>query len=282
MRRFVIAVMLLVSAGIAHGQGTVTEVIPLGYRSLHEMVPIVQPMVGPGGSVSGLRDQMVVTTTPARMAEIKKVLQTLDASPERLVISVRQRSSDSIKQRSAAIHAETDNVSIGGGGVRIGNTPPQQPEGDSHVSIAAADRSREDDANIVQRVQVLEGREAYISGGQDLPVRSRGIGYDSVGYYPARTGFYVVPRLNGEEVLLEISAGSRQAATVRRSGYRQPDIDVSSVATTVSGRLGEWISLGGARGSEANASRGIGYTGRQATDTDMGMEVKVEKIQEYR
>ncbi|HBE93605.1 MAG TPA: hypothetical protein DDW55_14225, partial [Gammaproteobacteria bacterium] len=99
MLRHLIALLLFLQAITAAAQATITEVIPLGYRSLHEMVPNVQPLVGPGGSVSGLRDQMVVTTTPARMAEIRKVLEKLDASPERLVISVRRKRNVQAQQR---------------------------------------------------------------------------------------------------------------------------------------------------------------------------------------
>ena len=263
-------------------QGTVTEVIPLGYRSLFEMVPIVQPLVGPGGSVSGLRVQMVVTTTPARMAEIKKVLEKLDASPERLVISVRRSNSLASQQRSAAIHGQLGNVGVGGGGVSIGNTPPgHKAEGD-HVRIIAADRSHDEEQDILQRVQVLEGREAFISAGQDLPVHNRGYGYATTSYYPARTGFYVVPRLNGDEVFLQLSAQSRQAPKINRGGYGHQSIDVNNVTTTVAGRLGEWIAIGGTGGSETNSARGIGQTNKQQREENSTIEVKVEKIQEYR
>ncbi len=281
MRRLISLVLLLPVILVAYAQATVTEVIPLGYRSLHEILPVVQPMVGPGGSVGGLRDQLVVTTTPARMAEIKKVLGQLDASPERLVISVRRASSASKNRRSASIHAQTDNVSIGGGGVRVGTGSAEQ-DTENRVAVSAADRSIDADQDIMQRVQVLEGREAYIATGQDLPVRNRGIGYDTMGYYPAHTGFYVVPRLNGDEVFLELSAGSRQAPVVRRSGYRQPDVNVSNVTTTVAGRLGEWIAIGGTTGSDTSSARGIGYTGRETREAEEGIEVRVEKLQEYR
>jgi hypothetical protein len=69
---------------------------------------------------------------------------------------------------------------------------------------------------------------------------------------------------------------------VRRSGYRQPDVNVSNVTTTVAGRLGEWIAIGGTTGSDSSSARGIGYTGRETRDAEEGIEVRVEKLQEYR
>ncbi|HBE93397.1 MAG TPA: hypothetical protein DDW55_13105, partial [Gammaproteobacteria bacterium] len=186
------------------------------------------------------------------------------------------------QQRSAAIHGQVGNVGVGGGGVSVGNTPPEYKGEGDHVRIIAADRLHDDDQDIQQRVQVLEGREAFISAGQDMPVRSRGIGYDSIGYYPARTGFYVVPRLNGDEVFLQLSAQSRQTPIVNRGGYGHQSIDVNNVSTTVAGRLGEWIAIGGTDGSETNHARGIGQTNKQQLEADSIIEVKVENIKEYR
>lgn len=279
LQRLILAGLLLYCT-LSFAQGTVTEVIPLGYRSLAEIAPIVQPLVGPGGSVGGLRDQLVVTTTPARMSEIKEVLKKLDKRPERLVITVRRAGSATAHRRSAAVHGSIGNVEIGRGGVGIDSSGH---ENDSHVAARATDRQIDDEQGILQRVQVLEGREAYIAAGQDLPLRSRGWGYDTTSYYPATTGFYVVPRLNGDEMFLELSAHSRQAPVVRRQPYggRRP-IDVSNTRTTVAGRLGEWIAIGGTGGSDTATARGIGQLGTREAESDSSIEIRVEKIQEYR
>ncbi|PWT71635.1 MAG: secretin, partial [Proteobacteria bacterium] len=54
------------------------------------------------------------------------------------------------------------------------------------------------------------------------------------------TGFYVTPRVNGDRVTLEVSTS--------RDRLRNPAtgaISVQHVGTVVSGRLGEWIEIGG-------------------------------------
>jgi hypothetical protein len=272
--------LLFAQIPVALAQAMVTEVIPLAYRSLHEMAPIVQPLVGPGGSVSGLRDRLVVTTTPARMREIRKVLAQLDTSPERLVISVRQATDTSASQGSATIHGQAGTVGVGGGGISVGTTTARHERNRDHVRIVASEQSQDETRDIVQRVQVVEGREAFISVGQDLPVRTRGVAHDTIDYYPARTGFFVVPRLKGDQVLLEISAQSHQTPTVHSSAYGRRSIDVSSVITTVAGRLGEWLPLGGVGANGSDSAIGIGRYTHQETGQNTMFEVKVEKIQE--
>jgi hypothetical protein len=70
-------------------------------------------------------------------------------------------------------------------------------------------------------------------------------------YKDVGRGFYATPRLNGERVTLDIT---QQADS--QTGYGRGTIDTQRLSTTVSGRLGEWIELGG--------------SGRQATGDQSG------------
>jgi len=63
---------------------------------------------------------------------------------------------------------------------------------------------------------------------------------ESTEYRDVDTGFYVLPRVSGERVTLDI-ASQREALIARRPGA----VDVQRATTTVSGRLGEWIEVAG-------------------------------------
>ena len=63
---------------------------------------------------------------------------------------------------------------------------------------------------------------------------------DSVVYQDVSRGFYAVPRLNGERVTLELSQQSDSVAAQGRG-----NINTQRLSTTLSGRLGEWIEVGG-------------------------------------
>src|SRR5688572_3259939 len=101
-----ILALLLAAAGTAQSQPTVLEVIPLRYRSAQEIIPVIQPLLPRGGSVSGLQGQLVVRTTPANLDEIKRILATIDVAPRQLMITVRQDADTARRQSRAEISGE--------------------------------------------------------------------------------------------------------------------------------------------------------------------------------
>jgi hypothetical protein len=98
----------------------------------------------------------------------------------------------------------------------------------------------------------MEGREAFVRVGQSMPARERQVQRSVVGgrvveqvvettqYRDAATGFYVLPRVSGDRVTLDISP---QRETLAKQPHR--GVNVQSMVTTVSGRLGEWMEIGG-------------------------------------
>jgi len=291
---FLVLLFYILSSGLVQAQQTVTEVIPLGYRSINEIIPLIRPLVAPAGSVSGLQGQLVVTATPQKIAEIHKLLATLDRVPARLLISVKRGNDLSSRQGSASIQGQTGNLSINNGGIVIGGRAPSLHHGGQDgLSVKMKSNSQNKQSSITQQVQMLEGREAYISAGEEIPVRNRGtvIGpggsyrYDNIQYYPAVTGFYAIPRLNGNEVILEINTISRQRNSLRINGrYPQQgwqsrqDVAVSNVRTVARGRLGEWIAIGGVDQSASTRQGGIGSGSRQQQAAKSQIFVRVEEI----
>lgn len=228
----------------ALAQATVLEVIPLKYRTAEQVIPIIQPMLAKGGSVSGLQSQLVVRTTPGNLQEIRRILASVDAKPRRLLITVKQ-DADSDASRSAA--EVSGSVRIDGGSTRIGTGP-----NDEGLRARVIDTRRVQSERNQQTVQVLEGNSAFIRIGQSVPVPRQQmmqtvIGgqvvtqvVDNVEYRDVGTGFQVLPRVSGDNVTLDINP---QHDTLNRQ--LPGAIDTQHVATTVSGRLGEWIEIAG-------------------------------------
>jgi type II secretory pathway component GspD/PulD (secretin) len=214
---------------IADAQQMVTEVIPLGYRSVSEIIPVVRPLVSPSGTVSGLQGQLVVTATPQQLAQVRKVLSALDKSPVRLLISVRRGNSYSGTQGSASVQGRSGNIAINDRGVSLGTTGGGHHKDKDYLSVQAKSNRQDEEMNITQQVQVLEGREAHIYTGEEIPVRNRGAvsgpggvyAYDNTEFYPAVTGFYAIPRINGDEVFLEINSVSSKRNNLRINGRRR-------------------------------------------------------------
>jgi hypothetical protein len=240
--------LLLLACGTSWAQQTVVEVIPLNYRAAEEIIPIIRPLLPPQGSVSGLNNKLIVRTTPENLAQIKQVLASIDAAPRRLLISVSQ---DADLQRSRRGGQISGRVEIGDN-VTIGKPGRPTPPGAS-VSVDGARAKvysgEEQQSNrISQQVQVLEGNRALIRVGQSVPVRSRQYVdtpqgrriVDTTEYQDVDTGFYVVPRVSGDRVTLEIFTAADSLRSPATGAA-----NIQRVQTVVSGRLGEWIELAG-------------------------------------
>lgn len=261
--RFVGLVCLLASlaSALAFAQPTAVEVIQLRYRTADQVIPVIQPLLGRDGSVSGFQGQLIVRASPENVAEVRRVLEQIDKAPRRLMVTVRQETDAERRRREAEVSGSIGNdnvrVTVPGSGSRHERGVPRGgsitiQEGDDRLRGRVIDsRSVESDHN-AQTVQVLEGNSAYIYVGQSVPVPGREVRrtvvggqivdqvVDTVEYRDVKSGFYVRPRLSGDTVTVEINP---QRESLDRS--RRGAVNVQQVVTTVSGRLGEWIVIGG-------------------------------------
>lgn len=249
------------------------EIITLKYRSAEQVIPVIRPLVAPGGTLSGMQNQLILRTTKANLEDIRKVLERLDALPRRLMIYVRQDAEAASAQRGAQVSG-----SVGSGGVVTGN----QRQGQERPGVTARiyDSRGATDDRITQQIQVLEGNPAYIHAGQSVPVPAQTVTRsvnglivtDTVAYRDFATGFEVVPRVSGEHVLLDISP--RRETPVGSLG----GADIQRAATTVRGRLGEWFELGGSTRDESRSDSGLLSGAAGLRKDNQRIWVKVEEI----
>jgi len=276
------------AAALAWGQAMVLEVIPLGYRTADQVIPVIQPMVAPSGTISGLQNQLVVRTTPENLAEIKRILASVDRVPRKLLISVRQDMQAAHNERGGEISGRvgSDNTRVvvpGSGDTGGGRVVIRQ--GDDRVTGRVFDSNSAASERGTQTVQVLEGREAYVQVGQSAPYTQREVRrtvvngrvveqvVDSTQYRDANTGFYVLPRVNGDVVTMEINP-QRESFSRGASGV----VQTQRVVTSVSGRLGEWMEIGGvSRTGSSQQSVLLGRTTTTGSD-QRSVWVKVDEV----
>jgi hypothetical protein len=288
--RWLAGLIWVVLASItAHAQTTVLEVVPLRYRMAQEVIPIIQPMLAREGSVSGFQGQLVIRTTPANLEEIKRILASLDTAPRQLLITVRQDAlvdrSRSAAEVSGSVGGDHGRVTVPGSSESRGGSVVLH-EGDDSVRLHVIEGSGSQSDRNTQSVRVMEGREAFVRVGESVPVRERQVQRSVVGarvveqvvettqYRDAATGFYVLPRISGDRVTLDIST---QRELVLRPV--QGGVSVQSVLTTVSGRLGEWMEIGGI-GQDASGQQSV-LLGRTTTASRDSRRVLI-KVEEAR
>jgi type II secretory pathway component GspD/PulD (secretin) len=271
--RRVLALAALLSAIVAQAQEM--QVIELRHRLATEVIPIVQPLLEPGGVITGMDGTLFVRTSPANLAQIRQAVDALDRRPRQLLITVGQgtvTNADSSSVRGSA--------TIGGGDVQVGvNRPPGAEPG---ASVRVDSRSQRADLANVSSVRALEGMETFIAIGQSVPVTTtqvtRGWGgtvtQQSTEFRSASTGFYATVRVSGETVTLEISPQQQRL----RSSTRGPVIETAGAVTTVSGRLGEWLALGAVQESITSGTGGLLVRGRQSGSSQYSAWVKVDEV----
>ncbi|MET1076526.1 MAG: secretin N-terminal domain-containing protein [Pseudomonas sp.] len=247
-----------------------TEVLPLNYRTAEDVLPVVQSVLGNDGRVNAYGNQLIINAEPAKIEEIRQLLNQLDTQPKRLLITVATQDSSSADDRGYQVDGS---VSIGDVEVEAG-----QGERRGQDRVRIINRSTDSRQGGTQQVQATEGYPALIQVGQSVPITTYstdayGQVYQDSQYRNVTQGFYVTASLTGDRVHLSISSNND------RLSQSQPGaIDVQSTDTRVSGRLGEWISLGGI--SEETRDDQGGLTQHRATRgrNDMSLRVKVEAL----
>jgi hypothetical protein len=266
--------VLLILPPIAWAQQDRLEIIELHHRSAEDLIPLVQPLLAAEDAISGRGYQLIVRTTPARLRQLRELVAQLDTAPQRLLISVRQADQAEDSRTAAGVSGRVD---LGDGhGVVFGDGRPRDSW---RAEVAQGDRHRRD--QLLQQVQVLDGGEAYIQVGQQVPRRERILtqqgwtvrSQDYTVYQPLTSGFYVRPQLHGDTVTLWI-APHRQRERADGSGR----VDSQALTTTVSGRLGEWLELGGSREDRRQQRQGLtGYDSRREQQRGRIL-LKVERL----
>lgn len=274
-------------APIAGAQTTV-EVLPLKYRKSEQVIPVLQPLLGRDSSISGFQNQLVIRATPAELAQLKRVLADIDTAPKRLLITVRQDADQDRDRREAELSGSIGNqnarITVPGSGSREGGNAVFR-DGDDRLRGRVVDSQRSSSSSTQQSIQVLEGYSAFIRVGESRPLRSRQVVrtvvngqivdrvVEGTDYRDATTGFSVVPRIQGNIVTLDIDP---QRETFDES--RRGAVNVQRVVTTVSGRLGEWMDLGGV--NESRSDNQSTLLGRSSTSSSerRGVQVKVEEL----
>src|SRR5690606_27472299 len=228
-----------------------------------------------GGRASGMPHTLILPASRRNIEEIKSILATLDAAPRRLLISVRQDASFSGTRRDYDASG-----TVRSGDVRVG--VGERPRHETGATVRMLDSARARDERNVSQVQALEGSPAYIAAGQSVPIPVESVRHTpygrevvrSVEYRDLNTGFYVVPRVVGERVILEI-----EPQRDRPGAYGPGSADVQRIVTTASGRLGEWFELGGITDTSAHDDRRVLSSRSTGSRGSRSVWVKVEELQ---
>lgn len=245
----------------------IIETIQLQHRPSDEIIPIIKPMLAPEASITGSGYKLIIKSTPENLSQIQTILEEIDVNQNvlRVYVSMNRQTDGSAKHGSISIRAgnEHNTVTIG----------PETNDRNKFDARFHEHSSSHNEPN-VQVMSVAEGHWASISMGQSIPMTTRtrnpdGTVTETITYADVMTGFDVMPRTHGNNVTLSIRP-------VKQS-VKHGSIETTSAQSTVTGKLGEWLFIGGTNQTENLRSSGIATRSRiRSTDVNQ-VWVRVER-----
>jgi len=277
--------VLLLSPVAAAGE---LEIINLRHRSAEDVLPVIRPLLEKDDVASGMNYQLILRTSPQNLEQVKKLLESIDVAPRRLKITVLQNADSETIARLTGVSGNIGlsreaRVAVPDSGGNGGGLNVELGQGQDRLKAGViSTRALEDERN-TQQLQVLEGNRALVRGGQSVPVPQRQViqgpwgtrVIDSVQYQEIGSGFYVLPRVNGDRVTLEIST---QNDALVPDGGDYPVMRVQQASSTLSGRLGEWLEVGGLGQQKDNDNSTLSTRGASRTQEQRTVLIKVEEV----
>lgn len=244
----------------------ILKVIELHSRPASEIVNLIAPFLDPYGTAVANGNQLILKTSPANFAEVLNLINQLDKRLAEFQISILQNSRLSLNELNA-------NANV------YGKLSGRDSHFGANGHLYQSDSKI--DGEITQLVRTMEGKAAHIEVGQAIPVPSyTGPAYGrtphpAVGlrYQSATTGFAVVPRMAGEEVLLEVFPWSERPE--RRGGGV---VHTQSAHTTLRAPLGRWVSFAGQDYSETGSAQGIAKHYERTGKNTSNFYIRIDRI----
>lgn len=259
------------------------EIIALQHRTVEEVLPSLRPLLEPGGALTGMHGNLILRASSANRAQLKQALVALDVAARQLRISVRQSLAGQRDARSLDVYgsAATDHARLRLPSPERGGTRATIGNDHAHIGVRLDDQALDAVSRVSQQIRVSDGERALIHAGIDLPLTLRETVLtpygrsvrESVVYQHIGSGFYAVPRVLGERVTLDIHPVQQMLTT-------SPGVVVGQeLRTSVSGRLGEWIELGGGSDDARQTERRLTGQARSVSHETRQVWLKVEAIE---
>lgn len=245
-----------------------TEVFTLGYSMAESMIPAIEPILRNNERVSAYGNQLIVRAEPERIEEIRTLLAQLDRQPAQLRISVANDGSSTSSGSGFEINSRFE---TGAGDIVVGD-----PSSRNQARIIRRETRGQSDG--VRRITANEGYPVLIQSGQRVPLTTTttnvyGLIVQQTQYRNVTQGFYATVRLNGNQATITLSANNNR---VNRNDNRV--IDLQQADTVITGRVGEWITVGTLGDTARSNDRDVGRRLSTRSQDEGSIRLMVERL----
>jgi len=255
------------------------------------LIPTIAPLYGDQAKITAKDNSLIVKASDTVIREIEQLLKELDKPLKNLLIEVSSSldvndnfQQDSIEGRiKVGSDAEVRSRAPETNGP---NTTIRYRKDGTVIKSTHTRRNTSGQNPETFSLRAVEGNWSYIQAGQKVPYYTAGYpepyrdrrGYYGSGQYSVQlenvtSGFDVLPMLNGNQVTLKVRPHNSSM------DRRYPDrINTRAVDTVVSGKIGEWIYLGGAISQLNEKDSGFTHSTKRNSDLDTNYRIKVNII----
>lgn len=265
-----------------HAQSIAT--IQLTNRPASEVIPIVEPMLATDDVISGHGFKIFLRSSPETLAQVKDMIDAIDIAAKVLQISVFQGNAQGLQELGIS-----GNIQIGNGStnIAIGSNNKVDDAGSISYSsdnasggISSTSTRTRQIKNPVHQLRVTEGSQGYIETGKQIALfsgthwkRPKATG-SNIEFKNVTTGFYVLPRIYGDNVTLQVSP-FKSSQSKAGSG----DIKILNADTTVTGPIGKWLLIGGATEQITASQNSPGSHSSTQRSNSESIWIKAELVQ---
>lgn len=217
-----------------------------------QLLPLLEPLLLPGESARTFRNQLVVDASPGSLQRIRALLQEVDRPLRNLLIEV----DDGLNTQTSEQGLET------AGRIRVENGSTR-----GRADIHIRDQHSRQDSRLSQQLRAVEGYPAFVAMTQQQPVAVQGRYGERLVTQTHTQGFFVTARLQGSRVFLDISTSHGHPDDARQQ-HRQ-------TGTTVSGNLGDWITIAGLEQQSETSDSGLLSNSQQTLQQSGSVRLRV-------
>ena len=257
-------IVLSLSTTAVYGAERDIVILPLNHALPEQVLPTVQAFLPEGATVTPYNNQLILKVTPSEKESIEELLRQIDKPARQLLISVRQPHSLGVSQNEISVSGTSAKW-------RIQTGSSHQP-----AQVIIRNSSSQSHKQVQQSVRATEGKPAYITTGESVPVTTyMRSGTDTrelaTEYKQADQGFYVTARVTGSTVVLDITR-------VNDRHQQNNSIVTSRLATQVRGQIGEWITIANTDGSSTTSQSGLVVRSSDASRGSGVIQLLVEEL----
>jgi type II secretory pathway component GspD/PulD (secretin) len=244
------------------------RVFTLKHNLAQNLSPVLAQLLGEQCTVTGINNQLIIKAEEQQFAEIEALIDRLDIEKtnHRITLISNQHAISDESHVSVQGEINTGNVSI-----------KNKPNHHNHVDIDFDHRNTQQQHHIGQIINVMDGAQAFITVGQQIPFsgywasvsQAYSYQYNFTYWQTISTGFAVRPQTIGNQIELEITP----RITNRTNNQF---IDFSSYSTTIIVQPNTWVDIANVMQSHDAISANILSNNAQNNSQTTALKVKVE------